>query len=90
MIVSGEISQSRVSKWLAQATSIENTTWTETRQVIEFGAHVYPLVNGQVFQCGHCGHYDPQWSATEVIKFFQETFGIKPTEIQVTCTVAKS
>lgn len=72
-----------------QAQSItKNPTWTETRQAIEFGGHVYLVAKGQVFQCLYCGHFDPEWSATEVLTFFEETFGIKPFDIEVTCSVA--
>jgi hypothetical protein len=92
-LVSSEVTKSRIAKWLMNATPVDKSpTWTERRMAIEFGGHTYLVVNGQVFQCAHCGHYDPEWSATEVLRFFEETFGIKPHEIEITCTfsVAKS
>ncbi len=89
-LISSEVSKNRVAKWIAQAKPVDlNPTWTERRMAITFGVHTYLLVNGQVFQCSHCGHYDPQWSATEVLLWFEENFGIKPHEIEVTCSVAE-
>ncbi len=86
--ISSDVSKARIAKWIAQAQNWdENPTWIERRLVIEFQGHIYPVVNGQIFQCAHCGHYDPQWSAQEVIKFFQENFGAKSYEIEVTCTL---
>lgn len=88
-LTSDDISKSRVAKWLAQAKPIEqNPVWTERRQAISFGNHTYLITNGQVFQCAHCGHYDPEWSAVNVLTFFEENFGIKPYEIEITCSVA--
>ena len=85
------ITQQRISKWLMQAKSVEqNPTWTETRQAIQFGEHTYILNKNQVFVCGHCGSFDPEWSATEVIDFFRDMYGIKPTEITVQVSVAVS
>jgi hypothetical protein len=66
----------------------QRPVWTETRLAIDFGEHTYIIANGQIFQCAHCGHFDPEWSATEVLDFFRENFGIKPREIEVTCSVA--
>lgn len=84
-----EITRKRIAKWMNSATPIkENPTWTEKRLVIDFGEHTYIVANGQVFQCGHCGQYDPEWSAGEVLSYFRENFGIKPYEIEVTCSVA--
>lgn len=91
MLISNEVSKARVADWLNQATPIEkNPTWVERRLAIKFGAHTYLLDKEQVFQCAHCGHYDPNRKAQEVINFFQETFGIKPEEIEITCSVAVS
>jgi hypothetical protein len=90
MLVSSAISAKRVAKWIENAKPLnDNPTWTERRLAIEFGAHTFILGTGQVFQCGHCGYFDPEWSATEVINFFQDKFGIKPHEIEVTCTATQ-
>lgn len=84
-----DVTRARVSKWIVDAKPLEpNTTWTERRQAIVFGGHTYLIGNGQVFQCAHCGHYDPQWTVTEVIQYFKEKFNVEPTEIEVTCSVA--
>lgn len=89
-ITEAEITRRRVTKWIETAKPITaQPVWTETRLAIDFGGHTYIVNNGQIFQCAHCGHYDPEWSATEVLTFFAETFGIKPYEIDVVCTVAK-
>lgn len=89
-LVSSEVTKARIAKWISQAKPIDEVeTWTEHRMVIEFGGHLYPVVQGQVFQCGRCGHYDPEWSATEVLQFFEETFGIKPYEVEVTVAVKR-
>jgi hypothetical protein len=88
-LVSGEIARQRLAKWVSNATPLDQSpTWTETRQVIRLGGHIYPVVNGQVFQCAHCGHLDYDNSTTEVLAFFEEHFGVKPEDITVTCTVA--
>lgn len=88
-LVSGEVTKSRIARWIEQAQPVSNNiTWTERRMAIEFGGHTYLVVNDQVFQCAKCGHYDPEWSATEVLRFFEENFGIKPHEIEITCSVA--
>lgn len=88
-IVSSEVTKARIAKWLMQATQVDVVkTWTERRMAIEFGGHFYLVTNGQVFQCAHCGHYDPEWRSVEVLKFFEENFGIKPQEIEITCSVA--
>jgi hypothetical protein len=87
-LVSTEVSKARVSRWLEQAQPVsKNPIWTESRMAIEFGEHVYLITNGQVFQCAHCGHYDPEWSTIEVLAFFEE-LGIKPHEIEITCSVS--
>lgn len=84
-----EITRKRVAKWILEAKPIQTQpTWTEKRLAIDIGEHTYIVNNGQVFQCAHCGHYDPEWSATEVLTFFSEQFGVKPYEITVTCSVA--
>lgn len=90
-LVSSEVSKARVSKWMLEAKPVTPTsTWIERRLAIEFGGHTYLVTNGQVFQCAHCGHYDPEWKATEVLRFFDEMFGVKPTEIEIVCSVAVS
>lgn len=86
-VVSSEVTKARVSNWLMQAVPVDNnSTWTERREAIEFGGHVYLVSKGQVFQCAHCGHYDPEWKSTEVLAFFEDNFGIKPQEIEITCS----
>lgn len=86
-VVSSEVSKARVNRWLLQAKPIDsNTTWTERRQAILFGGHCYLVSNGQVFQCAHCGAYDPEWSSTEVLNYFEEVWGIKPQEVEITCS----
>lgn len=88
-LISDKVAQARVANWLATAAPVEkNPTWIEKRQAIVFGDHTYLLEKGQIFQCGHCGHYDPKWVVTEVLAYFEQTFGIKPIEIDVTCSVA--
>jgi hypothetical protein len=90
-IVSPEVTKARVAKWMMEAKPVDNTTvWTERRLAIVFGEHTYLVTNGQVFQCAHCGHYDPQWSSTEVMAWFKDNFKIEPIEIEITCTVAQS
>jgi hypothetical protein len=84
-----DLTRIRVNRWIESAKSLEtNPTWTETRLVIDFGGHTFPVTNGQIYQCAHCGHFDPEWNATEVLTFFKDNFGIKPYEIEVTCSVA--
>lgn len=85
-IVSSDISKVRVARWLMEAKPV-TPTWTERRLAIEFGGHTYLVVNGQVYQCAHCGHYDPEWSAHEVLSYFEENFGIKPHEIEINCSL---
>ncbi len=89
-IVSPKLAKSRVAKWLAtegQNPKVPGVSWTETRQAIVYNGHTYLVSSGQVFQCGHCGHWDPDWVAHEVLGFFKETFGIKPIEIEITCSL---
>lgn len=82
------ITQVRISKWLMQAKPLSQVkTWTEKRLAIQFEEHTYILSQGQVFQCAHCGAYDPEVTASAVIEFFRENFGIKPIEIEVTVSV---
>jgi len=89
-LVSSEVTRARIAKWIMKALAVDrNPTWTERRQAIEFGGHTYLVSNGQVFQCPHCGNYDPEWSSTEVLIFFEENFGIKPHEVEIICTVTK-
>ena len=88
-LVSTDIEKARIANWIMQAKAVDkNPTWTERRQAIEFGGHTYLVSNGQVFQCAHCGHYDPEWSAVKVIEFFQEHMNGKLVEIEITCSVA--
>ena len=88
-LVSSEVTKARVAKWLMETQPTDKKpTWVERRLAIEFGEHTYILGTDQVFQCAHCGRYDPDWTSTMVIKFFEETFGIKPIEIEITCSVA--
>ncbi len=83
-----EVTRKRVAKWLDSAKPIkQQPVWKERRLAIEFGEHTYIVGNGQVYQCVHCGHFDPEWTATEVLEFFKETFGIKPIEIEITCSI---
>lgn len=85
-----EIERKRVNKWMLSAKPIQKQPqWTERRLAIDFGGHTYIVSNGQIFQCAHCGHYDPEWSVSGVLAFFESSFGIKPYEIDVTCSVAK-
>lgn len=89
-LISSDVAQSRFTRWLVQAQPIKKeTTWTERRMAIEYGGHTYLVENDQIFQCAHCGHYDPQWRTTEILNFFEENFGIKPREIEITCSVAE-
>jgi hypothetical protein len=84
-----EITRKRVAKWVMETQPVTaSTVWTETRLAIDFGGHTYLIQDGQIFQCAHCGHYDPEWKASEVLTFFRDNFGIKPYEIQVNCSVA--
>jgi hypothetical protein len=63
-----EATRRRIAKWSMEAKPVsQQPVWTEMRRAIVFGGHTYIVSNGQVFQCGHCGHYDPEWSATEVM-----------------------
>ncbi len=83
-----EVTRKRVAKWISSAQPIEKQpTWKERRLAVVFGGHTFVVNNGQVYQCVHCGHFDPEWSATEVLAFFKETFGITPIEIEIECTV---
>jgi hypothetical protein len=84
-----DISRQRLANWIESARPIAtHPTWIEKRQAIDFGGHTYVVSNGQVFQCAHCGHFDPKWNATEVLTYFKDNFGIKPYDIEVTCSVA--
>lgn len=88
-ITSDKVAQQRVTKWLAEAVSLtQQPTWTERRLAIEIGGHLHLLQKDQVFNCLKCGYLDPGSStATDVIRFFEETLGVKPVEIEITCTV---
>jgi len=84
-----EVTKRRITKWLTEAKPVNShPVWVEYRQAIDVGDCTYIISNGQVFQCAHCGQYDPEWSATEVLQFFKEVMGIYPYEIEVTCSVA--
>ncbi len=87
--ISEEASRKRIANWMMTAHAVDvNPTWIERRQAIEFGGHTYLIGKGQVFACVNCGHYDPEFSATEVLQWFEETLGIKPHDIEITCSVA--
>jgi hypothetical protein len=87
-IVSSKVEQERISNWMMQAQPVDkNSTWTERRMAIDIGGHTYLVVNDQIFQCAHCGRYDPQWSITQVLSFIEETIGAKPYEIEITCSI---
>lgn len=89
-LISTDVAKSRIAGWIASNPIPVETgnSWTEKRLAIEFGGHLYIVENGQVFQCAHCGHYDPQWKSTEILTYFDELFGIKPVEIEIVCSVA--
>jgi hypothetical protein len=83
-----DISAKRVAKWISESKPVSaEPIWQESRLAIDFGGHTYIITNGQIFQCAHCGTYDPQWNATEVVTYFRDKFGIKPYTIQVTCSI---
>lgn len=83
-----EATRKRIAKWMMSATPVDTQpVWIEHRQAIDFGGHTFIITNGQVFQCAHCGHYDPEWNATEVLQYFA-SLGIKPYDIAITCSVA--
>lgn len=85
-----ELARKRFAKWVESAKPIQQRPeWTERRLAIDIGGHTYIIGNGQIYQCAHCGHYDPEWSATEVLAYYKDNFGIKPREIEVTCYVAE-
>lgn len=90
-LISTQVAQARIARWALEAESItDNPTWTERRLVIEFGGSRYLVGKGQVFQCPHCNTFDLEWSGQEVIEFFKEHLGIKPFEIEITCSVVNS
>ncbi len=92
-LISSEVSRARVAAWIINASKNAvdlNPTWTERRLAIQFGGHTYLVENGQIYQCAHCGNYDPQWKSSEVLAYFEEFYGIKPQEIEITCTVSIS
>jgi len=89
--VSPKVSQARVAKWLnteGKRPKLPGVSWTETRQAIVFNGHTYLVSSGQVFQCGHCGHWDPDWVAHEVLEYFKNQFGITPIDIEINCTLS--
>jgi hypothetical protein len=81
-----DVTRRRIANWVMQARPIKKgDTWKERRLVIDFNEHTYLVTSDQVFQCIRCGHYDPQWSVTEILSFF-ELMGVKPYEVEITCT----
>lgn len=86
-IVSSKVSQARIARWLEEAKPVDNILWTETRLALVVGGHTYLVTNGQVFPCTHCGRYDPEWKAHEVLDYFLNNFGIKPVEIEIECSI---
>jgi|ERR1043165_5569895 hypothetical protein len=88
-LVSTDVAKARLAKWLMKAQPVSpEVTWTERRMAIKFGGHTYLVEKDQIFQCAHCGRFDPQWNTTEVLNFFFENFDVKPEEIEVVCSVA--
>ncbi len=89
--VSDTVAQKRVAAWFSSNPQpvTSGVTWTEKRLAIEYGGHTYLVQQGQVFQCAHCGHFDPKWETTEVLRFFEEVLGIKPIEIEIECSLPK-
>jgi hypothetical protein len=84
-----EVTRTRIAKWILNTKPVNpDETWIEKRLAINVNGAIYILGNGQVFQCPRCGNYDPEWSAQEVIAYFQEHMGIKPYEIEVACSIA--
>lgn len=84
-----DVERQKINRWILNAKSLaDQPVWTERRLAIDFGGHTYIVNNGQIFQCAHCGHFDPEWSASKVLSYFYDFFGIKPYEIDVVCTVA--
>lgn len=84
-----DVTRTRVTKWILESKPVSpGSTWTERRQAIVFGGHTFLIGNGQVFQCGHCGAFDPEWTATEVLQYFKEKHNVDPIEIEITCSVA--
>lgn len=82
-----DVSRKRIARWMAQAIPVQTRpTWIEKRLAIDVGEHTYIISNGQIFECGHCGHYDPEWNATEVLRYL-EGMGNKAYEIEVECSV---
>jgi hypothetical protein len=87
-LISSKIAQSRVAKWILGSKPITpETEWIETRQAIIVGECTYLLDKKQVFQCAHCGHYDNDSTATAVIEYYKEQFGISPVEVEVICRI---
>lgn len=87
-LIPDSAARKRIARWIESAKPVDIVpSWTETRQAIDYGGHTYIVNNGQVFQCAHCGSFDPEWNASEVLNFFKEVLDIKPYEIEVTCTV---
>lgn len=87
-IAPSDAARRRIANWMNEAKPVDaQPTWSEQRLAIDLGGHTYIVNSGQVFQCAHCGHYDPAWSVTEVLEFFETNFGVKPYEIEVSCSV---
>jgi hypothetical protein len=88
-IISSKVSKNRISEWFLQASPVTSeSTWTEKRRAVTVGEHTFLVEKEQIFQCLHCGTYDPQWSSVEVLTWLQENFGVKPFDLEVTCSVA--
>jgi hypothetical protein len=90
-LISDKVAQKKVAGWFAsnpQAVT-EETKWIEKRLAIVYAGHTYLVQKEQIFQCTHCGHYDPKWDTTEVLRFFREVFGVEPTEIEIECSIPK-
>jgi len=84
-----EVAKKRINKWIMETQPVDiKQTWTERRLAIDFGGHTFIVTNGQIYQCVHCGVFDPEWNATEILTFFKDNFGIKPRGIDIVCSVA--
>src|SRR4051812_10317216 len=71
-IISSEVSKKRITEWFAQASPVvPGTTWTEKRRAVTIGEHTFLVEKEQIFQCLHCGTYDPQWSSVEVLTWLE-------------------
>lgn len=85
-----EIDRKRVAQWFIQAKPINIApNWTERRLAIDIGEHTYIVTDGQIFQCAHCGHHDPEWTAAVVLAWVKEVFSVEPYEINIVCSIAE-